>query len=495
MRTYNNCITKKRKIMKAQNNISNKMKSVMGSMFNGLKLKLYVLLIFISYQAFTGIAFGQTGGGNDIDKIRFNRFSLGLRLTHLYDMKYTSYDLLTSGYSASDPSGLNGPKTKFDMATGLDMSYFFGPMFSMDLGYEKGKMTGANLTEYYSSDVSFITVGGNVSLKRSGRTRDYRFVPYFRGSVAYATYDSERKFISDNGSLTDGKPMTGNTYIVGLGLGFRYHLSNKWHLNLMSEFCSIHTDAWDGYDYGSGEDQMMKTTVGIRYSFGPDKHVDRVPGWQDRRVDRIQSKVDEQMDRAIKSMNDSVANMMKKMTDAPENKDSDKDGIADAYDKCPETAGVFANNGCPEKVIETVAVKEINEAVAHSPATQSLSEDEKKRIKNELIVEMSAIRFSYNSSTLTTKSLEQLNATAVVLRNNPAYKIEIKGFTDDAGSDEYNMALSQKRADAVAGYLTSRGIAGDRIKILPMGKSAPLDDNTSRIGKSNNRRVELKLVF
>jgi outer membrane protein OmpA-like peptidoglycan-associated protein/opacity protein-like surface antigen len=438
---------------------------------------------------------------------KLGRFSLGLKLTHLYDLRYTSYDLLSSGFSASDPYGMNGSKTKFDLAAGLEMAYYFSPLFSMDLAYEKGKMTGANKSEYYESNVSFVTLGANIDLKRSLRTKEYNLVPYLRISIAHSTYDAERRFISDD-AIIEGK--NGNALQLGVGLGLKYHINNKWCLNLMSEFVTINTDAWDGYDYGTGKDQMIKSSLGLRYTFTKGKHVDRTLAWQDNRVDRMQSRIDDQVNTAIKSINDSVDQKFRKLMNQPGTKDSDDDGIVDKFDKCPDVAGLFSNNGCPP--VEEVAVVKEKEAEVEKKVEQAsvvstavpasngnssnvrgMSDEAKYRLKNEILIEMNPIRFGYNSYQLNAKAYEQLNVIAVIMRNNPSYKISLTGYTDDDGSADYNRKLAESRANAVSEYLQSRGISKDKVKIMAMGKESPLDDNTSRIGKANNRRVECKL--
>ncbi len=447
---------------------------------------------------------------------KWNRFSLGMKASHLYDLRYTSYDLLSTGVSASDPYGLHGAKTKFDLAVGLDVNYYFSPLFSMDLGYEKGKMTGANKTEYYTSNVSFLTLGANIDLKRSLRTNEYRLVPYARASISRGTFDAERKFIADDVTFSN---INGTAILLGVGLGFRYHINNNWCVNVMSEFVSINTDAWDGYDYGTGKDQMIKSSVGLKYSFGRGKHIDRAVAWQDNRVDRMQARIDDQVNSAIKSISDSVDTKFKKMMNIPGTKDSDDDGIVDKFDKCPDVAGLFSNNGCPPveevaKEKEQVAAVEKtieqmnNSATAPNAATgekiaiiapaannsnRGLSNEEKYRLKNEILVEMNPIRFSINSYQLNAKAYEYLNTIAVIMRNNPSYTLSLKGYTDDNGSAAYNKKLAQNRATAVSEYLQSRGIDAQRISILAVGKESPLDDNRSEIGKSNNRRVECKL--
>lgn len=491
--------------------------------------KIISLGLFIYLTLSTTVVMGQVPLQQSLaepkphaQKTRFNRFSLGLRVSHLYDLKYSAFDLLSTGASANDLQGLNGPKTKFDMSAGIDVNYFFSPLFSMDFGYEQGAMTGANKIEYYESSVGFYTLGANLSLKRGLRTKDYRFVPFLRASISRADYESERKLISDDFSL--GPKLSGSALMYGFGVGARYYINKSWSVTMMSEYNNIATDAWDGFDYGSGRDQMIRTTVGIKYAFGRNKHVDQTLAWQDNRVDHLQARLDEQVNAAVKSINDSVNQTLANYLNMPGSKDSDEDGIVDKFDKCPDVPGLFSNNGCPpvdemkklEEKIKSVeaAMAKVNEepsvkikaepnakpSVSVAPSTSSsntgggrLSEDEKYRLKNELLVEMYPIRFAYNSYQISAESYQHLNTVAVVLRNNPAYKIKLIGYTDGIGSAEYNKKLGKQRADAVATYLESRGIVKERISAVGEGKNQPLDDNDSKIGKANNRRVELIL--
>jgi outer membrane protein OmpA-like peptidoglycan-associated protein len=138
------------------------------------------------------------------------------------------------------------------------------------------------------------------------------------------------------------------------------------------------------------------------------------------------------------------------------------------------------------------AISAVTNAIAEG-SSRSLSTDEKYRMKNEIMVEMYAIRFGFNSYQLNAEAYEHLNTVAVILRNNASYSIKLLGYTDDLGSVEYNKQLAEQRANAVAEYLLSRGINKNRIQIEANGKNNPLDDNTTKIGQANNRRVELKL--
>ena len=73
----------------------------------------------------------------------YNRLSVGLKAMHLYDLRFNSYDDLQNGFSGEDMFGLNGQKTRFDMAFGLEAAYQFSPVLSVDVYGAMGNMTGA----------------------------------------------------------------------------------------------------------------------------------------------------------------------------------------------------------------------------------------------------------------------------------------------------------------------------------------------------------------
>lgn len=147
--------------------------------------------------------------------------------------------------------------------------------------------------------------------------------------------------------------------------------------------------------------------------------------------------------------------------------DQDNDGVADTADDCPDQAGTAANRGCPEVAKEDVAI--MSQAV----------ED---------------VKFKTGSDVLTDGSKGVLDEVANALKNNPSYKLRIEGHTDNVGSDEDNMTLSQKRADAVKKYLTDKGVEGDRIMAEGLGESQPLTTNETPEGRAKNRRVNFLIV-
>ncbi len=106
----------------------------------------------------------------------------------------------------------------------------------------------------------------------------------------------------------------------------------------------------------------------------------------------------------------------------------------------------------------------------------------------------SGILFPTNSSTLSSASKTALDNFATSLVNNPDTDVKIYGHTDNTGSDAINNPLSEKRAAAVYGYLTQRGVAGTRLASQGMGATQPVADNSTASGRTQNRRVEVYIL-
>ena len=105
-----------------------------------------------------------------------------------------------------------------------------------------------------------------------------------------------------------------------------------------------------------------------------------------------------------------------------------------------------------------------------------------------------AITFAFNSSTLNQRAYAVLDRVADTLREYDQTLIEVAGHTDSVGSEAYNQRLSEQRAQAVADYLISRGISGQRLMVTGAGEMHPIASNETEAGRAENRRVELTIV-
>lgn len=108
--------------------------------------------------------------------------------------------------------------------------------------------------------------------------------------------------------------------------------------------------------------------------------------------------------------------------------------------------------------------------------------------------EDAGVYFDTNKSAVAGASAETLNRLAGVLKEYPDTNILVEGHTDSAGSAEYNMSLSQQRAQSVTNYLASQGVAKGRLTAKWYGENQPKSDNSTAEGKAKNRRVEMVIV-
>jgi outer membrane protein OmpA-like peptidoglycan-associated protein len=99
--------------------------------------------------------------------------------------------------------------------------------------------------------------------------------------------------------------------------------------------------------------------------------------------------------------------------------------------------------------------------------------------------------FQFDESTLLPEARAKLDDVAAFMHNNSNVLVEIQGHTDSVGTEAYNHALGQRRADAVFEYLTLKGINPNRLKTVSFGETSPVASNATAEGRARNRRVDL----
>jgi len=108
-----------------------------------------------------------------------------------------------------------------------------------------------------------------------------------------------------------------------------------------------------------------------------------------------------------------------------------------------------------------------------------------------LIVNMSDVLFDFNKYTLRPAAREKLAKISGIILSHPGLRLEVDGYTDSVGSEEYNLKLSDQRAGGVRDYLLGQGIAPDNITAKGFGKDDPVSSNDTAAGRQKNRRVEM----
>lgn len=101
------------------------------------------------------------------------------------------------------------------------------------------------------------------------------------------------------------------------------------------------------------------------------------------------------------------------------------------------------------------------------------------------------VYFDFDSSEITSQSASVLSQHASLLSSNPGAGVLIAGHTDERGSREYNMALGERRAQAVSSYLTAQGAASNNIQVISYGEERPAAAGNDESAYSQNRRAEL----
>jgi outer membrane protein OmpA-like peptidoglycan-associated protein len=104
---------------------------------------------------------------------------------------------------------------------------------------------------------------------------------------------------------------------------------------------------------------------------------------------------------------------------------------------------------------------------------------------------MPDVLFDFNKYTLKSEAREKLAKVSGILLAYPDLKVQVEGYTDSIGSDEYNLKLSDQRADSVRDYLVAQSVPDANVTAQGYGKSHPVADNATNSGRAQNRRVQL----
>lgn len=167
--------------------------------------------------------------------------------------------------------------------------------------------------------------------------------------------------------------------------------------------------------------------------------------------------------------------------------DSDRDGIPDSLDKCPDTpVGVEVDeSGCPVVHVDSDGDGAFDD-VDECPGTPvgAIVDDRGCWV-------VKGVQFDYKKWNVKPQFNSNLDNIENILKNNPGLNIRIEGHTDDVGSKKYNIGLSGKRAQAIKDYLVGKGIDSSRITTKGLGYSQPIAGNDTPKGRALNRRAEI----
>ncbi|MDP4272185.1 MAG: OmpA family protein [Bacteroidota bacterium] len=352
------------------------------------------------------------------------------------------------------------------------------------------------------------------------------FAPYLTAGFGYVNYSGGPKIYESN------------TAIIPLGVGLKFNFSKTVALQYQWLFNFNASDRQD-FKMDNKDDNFMKHSVGLVISFG---------GKKDKDNDGVLDKYDlcpntplgvkvDAKGCPIDSDGDGVADYLDKCPNTPAGVkvdangcplDSDGDGVPDYLDKCPNTpAGVQVDaKGCPidsdgdgvpdylDKCPNTPAGVQVDangcpldrdgdgvpDYLDKCPDVKGVIENKgcpevKQETKEVFKKALQGIQFATGKDVILPKSFPILDNVVSIMKENPAYLLDINGHTDNVGKPEANQILSEKRAAAVKAYLVQKGISADRLKAAGFGDKVPVADNKTAAGRQQNRRVEFKVNF
>jgi outer membrane protein OmpA-like peptidoglycan-associated protein/opacity protein-like surface antigen len=280
---------------------------------------------------------------------------------------------------------------------------------------------------------------------------------------------------------------SGRTYLGGAGVSF--FISDNWIVNASTSYRS---------STEKGSFNHLQHVVGFSYVFGA----------QDTDKDGVSDKKDVCPEvpglKEFEGCPDTDGDGIPDNKDAcPEEAgsaelngcpDSDGDGLADNVDKCPQEAGEASNNGCPEDDRDGDGVADKDDACpdeAGAVANNGCPELPEK-LAAFMQSENSTLLFVVNSSVVTDESSAKLKELTALLAAYSNVNVVIEGHASSDGSMVYNQTLSEKRANSVKDALVGMGVDASRLETVGYGETKPTADNKTAAGRSANRRVQFE---
>lgn len=181
-----------------------------------------------------------------------------------------------------------------------------------------------------------------------------------------------------------------------------------------------------------------------------------------------------------------------KLGSNPLDADSDKDGILDNEDDCPTVPGVPELRGCPDDSDKKLFVRD-TVFIEQNPDTIYIVQEIK--VKEGEVYKPKGVNFKAASAEILVESELILDDVVDWLKKDKDIHVEIQGHTDQDGSLDFNLILSEKRALTVKQYLIKNGINPKRLSTKGFGKSIPIIENeVDEKAKARNRRIEFKVI-
>jgi len=401
-------------------------------------------------------------------------------------------------------------KNQFLPTLGIQMDILAGQA----IGYNSRDNTLAQFkTQFASAAISLNLTLANINW----RHKKSIIQPYITAGYGYMGYQPAITSAGAVGTQTTvlfKQPGNGviQQFFVPVSAGFKINVSKGINVDLGYTVAFVNADDFDGNVYGTRNDEFSYIHAGLEFAIGNHKKPQlsthnpvnsmRIEYLSQERSLTLQINAQKAQLEMLKSelaakaalINSTNASLIKFTMD------SDGDGVADLFDKCPNTpvSTVVDGAGCPLVLSGLPENKPLPKAGAQllmsAPAPNqpqikvAVTEAEKRVITNAV----ENLQFDFGKSTVSLSSYKTLQDLAKLMVVK-GISLKLSGYTDNVGPDAVNLKISQDRADAVKRFLISRGVNPAKIEAQGYGKENPLVPNNTADGRLLNRRVEFSL--
>lgn len=295
------------------------------------------------------------------------------------------------------------------------------------------------------------------------------FSPYLKAGAGY---------MSSNAEVTNAPGSRGysESWFIPVGAGFKIGIARGINLDLGYDVNFMKSADFDGLDRGS-YDKFSYGRAGLEFAIGNSNDSQLIHYSPIADLRKRTAEESEELRRALSTAEQNAARDREQY--AKDMGDDDGDGVANKFDKCPNTAAntVVDGSGCalegPREIVrEKIVITEADRKIVD------------EAIKN--------LEFDLGKATIRSTSHATLDRVAALLVEKN-FSLKLAGHTDNTGSMALNLRLSKERAEAVKAYLVSKGANPSRIEATGYGPNQPIADNKTAEGRQKNRRVEFTL--
>lgn len=397
---------------------------------------------------------------------------------------------LNSGFNkpmAPITPGYHSPTLNYGH-TDLGVRYMFNEKFGAKLDYGFGTFQSAKDNPDFSTKYYRLNLQGVANLGRMMNFESFSnsFGLLFHAGGGIGNVSPEQNTFND---------FTDKVYNIIFGLTPQVKVSRK--VAIVGDFTTVlngrQTVAFDGASvissttnngYYGANGTWFTGTLGVQFYLGSaDTHADwYVASNNYATKEELASQINGIKDMLKDSDGDGVPDYLDKEPNTPAGArvnasgmtmDSDGDGTPDHLDKCPFVAGPSSTGGCP---------------AAEQTSTQMEVDSFRKAI-NEGYVN---VYYAFDSSNPLAYSVPATNYVANFMKRNPGVKLEVKGYADELGAENYNIQLSEKRAKAVYDVLVASGVDASRLTYKGYGEDTSVD-KTSADARQLARRASFEV--